>query len=65
MAKKCKCASDWLVLLLVMVAAVVLVGLLAGRNMWREIILYWAVLLTKNLCTWAAIIKNKKEGKKR
>ena len=65
MAKKCECASDWLVLLLVMVAAVVLVGLLAGRNMWREIILYWAVLLTKNLCAWAAIIKNKKEGKKR
>lgn len=65
MAKKCECASDWLVLLLVMVAAVVLVGLLAGRNMWREIILYRAVLLTKNLCAWAAIIKNKKEGKKR
>lgn len=37
MGKKFACASDWLVLLLVMVAAVVLVGLLAGRNMWREI----------------------------
>ena len=56
MAQKCDCASDWLVLLLVMVAAVVLGGLLAGRNMWREIILYWAVLLVKNLCAWLAVV---------
>ena len=54
--KKFECASDWLVLLLVMVAAVVLVGLLAGRNVWREIILYWAVLLVKNLCAWFATV---------
>lgn len=52
MGKKFACASDWLVLLLVMVAAVVLVG----RNMWREIILYWAVLLLKNLCAWLAVV---------
>lgn len=44
MGKKFECASDWLVLLLVMVAAMVLGGLLAGRNMWREIILYWMAL---------------------
>ena len=56
MGKKFACASDWLVLLLVMVAAVVLVGLLAGRNMWREIILYWAVLMIKNLCAWLAVV---------
>ena len=56
MGKKFACASDWLVLLLVMVAAVVLVGLLTGRNMWREIILYWAVLLLKNLCAWLAVV---------
>lgn len=64
MGKKFKCASDWLVLLLVMVAAVVLVGLLAGRNMWREIILYWAVLLLKNLCAWLAVVleESKNDG---
>lgn len=56
MGKKFACASDWLVLLLVMVAAVVLGGLLAGKNMWREIILYWAVLLLKNLCAWLAVV---------
>lgn len=56
MGKKFECASDWLVLLLVMVAAVVLVGLLAGRNMWREIILYWVVLMLKNLCAWLATV---------
>lgn len=56
MGKKFACASDWLVLMLVIVAAVVLVGLLAGKNMWREIILYWAVLLLKNLCAWLAVV---------
>lgn len=56
MGKKFECASDWLVLLLVMVAAVVLGGLLAGRNMWREIILYWVALLVKNLCAWLAVV---------
>lgn len=56
MGKNFACASDWLVLLLVMVAAVVLVGLLAGRNVWREIIFYWAALLLKNLCAWLAVV---------
>lgn len=56
MAKKFGCASDWLVLLLVMVAAVVLGGLIAGRNVWREIILYWLVLLVKNMCAWLATV---------
>lgn len=56
MGKKFACASDWLVLLLVMVAAVVLGGLLAGKNMWREIILYWVVLMLKNLCAWLAVV---------
>lgn len=37
-----------LVILLAVIAAVVLAGLIAGRNMWGCIIAYWAVLTVKN-----------------
>lgn len=37
-----------LVILLAVIAAVVLAGLIAGRNMWGHIIAYWAVLTAKN-----------------
>ena len=41
--------SACLVILLAVIAAVVLAGLIAGRNMWAFIIAYWAVLTIKNL----------------
>lgn len=34
---------------LLAIAAVVCIGLLRKRNMWGWIVLYWAVLCTKNL----------------
>lgn len=37
-----------LVILLAVIAAVVLAGLITGRNMWGYIIAYWAVLTIKN-----------------
>lgn len=47
-----------LVILLAVIAAVVLAGLIAGRNMWGYIIAYWAVLTAKN--TIDAIRKEEK-----
>ena len=40
-----------LVLALMLIAAVVLVGLVRRRNMWRWIIAYWAVLTVRNAVT--------------
>lgn len=40
--------TAYLVILLAVIAAVVLAGLIAGRNMWGYIIAYWAVLTLKN-----------------
>lgn len=37
-----------LVLALMVIAAIVLVGLVRRRNMWRLIIAYWAVLTVRN-----------------
>ena len=37
-----------LVLALMVIAAVVLVGLVRRRNMWKWIIAYWAVLTVRN-----------------
>ena len=37
-----------LVLALMLIAAVVLVGLVRRRNMWRWIIAYWTVLTVRN-----------------
>ena len=37
-----------LVLALMLIAAVVLVGLVRRRNMWRWIVAYWAVLTVRN-----------------
>ena len=46
-----------LVLALMLIAAVVLVGLVRRRNMWRWIVAYWAVLTVRNavalLAGWA------------
>ena len=43
-----------LVLALMMIAAVVLVGLVRRRNMWRWIIAYWAVLTVRNAVSMLA-----------
>ena len=40
-----------LVLALMLIAAVVLVGLVRRRNMWRWIVAYWAVLTVRNAVT--------------
>lgn len=40
-----------LVLALMVIAAVVLVGLVRRRNMWRWIVVYWAVLTVRNAVT--------------
>lgn len=40
-----------LVVSLMLIAAVVLVGLVRRRNMWRWIIAYWAVLTVRNAVT--------------
>lgn len=41
--------SNYLVLVLAVIAAVVSVGLIAGLTMWPVIILYWMVLTAKNI----------------
>ena len=43
-----------LVLALMLIAAVVLVGLVRRRSMWRWIIAYWAVLTVRNAVTLLA-----------
>ena len=40
-----------LVLALMVIAAVVLVGLVRRRNMWKWIVAYWAVLTVRNAVT--------------
>lgn len=45
---KTKCISQALILLLLAIALRVLVGLLAGQNMWGWIAAYWAALTGKN-----------------
>lgn len=41
--------SQILVLCLIGIAALVAVGLMRKKNMWKWIILYWVVLTMKNL----------------
>ena len=44
--------SQILVLFLIGIAALVAVGLMRKKNMWRWIILYWVVLTAKNLADY-------------
>lgn len=44
--------KQFLVLLLMVIAAVVFCGLLLHQNMWAMICLYWLALTIKNLIDW-------------
>lgn len=44
--------KQFLILLLMVIAAVVFCGLLLRQDMWAMICLYWFVLTVKNLIDW-------------
>ena len=46
-----------LVLALMVIAAVVLVGIVRRRNMWRWIVAYWAVLTVRNAVTLLMVLQ--------
>lgn len=45
-----KSLSAWLVLALMLIAAIVCGVLASGGSAWALIVLYWAVLTVKNAC---------------
>ena len=45
-----KILSAWLVLALMLIAAIVCGVLASGGSAWALIVLYWAVLTVKNVC---------------
>lgn len=50
-------SSAYLVLALLVIAAVVAVGLMRKKNMWPLIVLYWVTLTVKNLIDWLGVPK--------
>lgn len=50
-------SSAYLVLALLVIAAVVAVGLMRKKNMWPLIVLYWVTLTVKNLIDWLGCSK--------
>ena len=56
--------SNILTVCLILEAALVLYGLLTGRNVWVGIICYWTVLLTKNINDYIDARREKRDQRR-
>ena len=54
--------TNLMIILLIIESALVLIGLLANRNVWAGIVCYWIILLMKNICDYLDVWRKEHHG---